>query len=84
MIGWHHQLNGHEFEQTQGDSEGQESLACCSPRCRKQSDTTEQMNNNNSPFTKNHIYTDLSSLTLWSSFSELSEVLSPRISALNS
>jgi len=31
MAGWHHQLNGHEFEQTQGDSEGQESLACYSP-----------------------------------------------------
>ena len=31
MVGWHHQLNGHEFEQTMGDSEGQGSLACCSP-----------------------------------------------------
>jgi len=30
MVGWHHQLNGHEFEQTQGDSEGQRSLACYS------------------------------------------------------
>ena len=30
MVGWCHQLNGHEFEQTQGDSEGQGSLACCS------------------------------------------------------
>ena len=30
MAGWHHQLNGHEFEQTPGDSEGQGSLACCS------------------------------------------------------
>ena len=29
MVGWHHRLNGHEFEQTQGDSEGQGSLACC-------------------------------------------------------
>ena len=29
MVGWHHQTNGHEFEQTQGDSEGQGSLACC-------------------------------------------------------
>ena len=37
MVGWHHQLNGHEFEQTLGDSEGQRSLACCSswgPRVR--------------------------------------------------
>ena len=31
MVGWHHQLNGHEFEQTSGDSEGQDSLAGCSP-----------------------------------------------------
>ena len=30
-VGWHHRLNGHEFEQTSGDSEGQRSLACCSP-----------------------------------------------------
>ena len=29
MVGWHHRLNGHEFEQTPGDSEGQGSLACC-------------------------------------------------------
>ena len=29
MVGWHHRLNGHEFEQTQGDSEGQGSLVCC-------------------------------------------------------
>ena len=29
MVGWHHRLNGHEFEQTLGDSEGQRSLVCC-------------------------------------------------------
>ena len=40
MIGWHQQLNGHEFEQALGDSEGQESLACCSPWSHKRSDTT--------------------------------------------
>ena len=40
MVGWHHRLNGHEFEQTLGDGEGQESLACCSPWGRKESDTT--------------------------------------------
>ena len=47
MVGWHHRLNGHEFEQTPGDGlrEGQESLACCSPRGRKESDTTERLNN---------------------------------------
>ena len=31
IVGWHHQLNGHEFEQALGDNEGQGSLACCSP-----------------------------------------------------
>ena len=31
MVGWHHQLNGHEFEQTPGIGEGQGSLVCCSP-----------------------------------------------------
>ena len=40
MVGWHHQLNGHEFEQTPGDSEGQGSLACCNPWGCKESDMT--------------------------------------------
>ena len=35
MFGWHHRLSGHEFEQALGDSEGQGSLACCSPRVAK-------------------------------------------------
>ena len=39
MVGWHHQLNGHEFEQTLGDGEGQGSLACSSPWGLKESDT---------------------------------------------
>ena len=38
MVGWYHQLNGHEFEQSLGDCEGQQSLACCSPWDRKESD----------------------------------------------
>ena len=41
MVGWHHQLDGHEFEQILGDGEGQGSLACCSPWGHKESDTTE-------------------------------------------
>ena len=41
MVGRHHRLNGHEFEQTPGDGEGQGSLACCSPWRRKESDTTD-------------------------------------------
>ena len=44
MVGWHHRLNGHEFEQALGDSEGQGSLACCSTWCRKEQDMTEQLN----------------------------------------
>ena len=45
IVGWHHQLNGHEFEQTPGDSEGQGSLAGCSPWGYKELDMTEQTNN---------------------------------------
>ena len=44
ITGWHHRLNGHEFEQASGDGEGQESLACCSPWGCKESDITEQLN----------------------------------------
>ena len=44
MVGWHHWLNGHEFEQASGVGDGQGSLACCSPWGRKESDTTEQLN----------------------------------------
>ena len=47
MVGWHHQLNGHEFQQAPGDSEGQGSLACCRPWGQKESDMTEQLKNNN-------------------------------------
>ena len=45
MVGWHHKINGHDFEQTLGHSEGQGSLACCSPWGHKESDVTEQLNN---------------------------------------
>ena len=44
MVGWHHQLGGHEFEQTPGVGDGQGSLACCSPWGHKESDMTEQLN----------------------------------------
>ena len=44
MVGWQHRLNGHEFEQTLGDSEGKGSLTCCSPWGHKELDMTEQMN----------------------------------------
>ena len=48
MVGWHHLLNGHEFEQTLGDGEGEGSLACCSSWGCKESETTERLNNDNS------------------------------------
>ena len=44
MVEWHHQLDGHEFEETPGVGDGQGSLACCSSLVRKELDTTEQMN----------------------------------------
>ena len=42
MVGWHHQLNGHEFEQALGDGEGQGNLVCCSPWGHKELDMTEK------------------------------------------
>ena len=50
MVGWHHQLNAHESEQTPGDGEGQGGLACCSPWGHKESDMTERLNNNSDFF----------------------------------
>ena len=44
MVGWHHQLSGHEFEQTPEVGDGQRGLACCSPWGRKELDTTERLN----------------------------------------
>ena len=52
MVGWHHRLNGHEFEQAVGDGEGQGSLACCRPWGHKESDMTECLNNNNNNWPK--------------------------------
>ena len=47
MVRYHHRLNGHEFELTPRDSEGQGSLACCSPWDQEELDTTQQLNNSN-------------------------------------
>ena len=44
MVGWHHRLNGHEFEEALGVGDGQGGLACCSPWGRKESDMTERLN----------------------------------------
>ena len=46
MVGWHHRLSGHEIEQTLRDSEGKGNLACCSPWGFKESDTMQQLKNN--------------------------------------
>ena len=43
MVGWHHQINGHKFEQASGDGEGQGSLVCCSPWGCQQSDVNQQL-----------------------------------------
>ena len=48
MVEWHHQLDGHEFEQALGGDDGQGSLACCSLWGCKESDTSKQLNINNS------------------------------------
>ena len=45
MVGWHHRLSGHEFEQAPGAGDGQGGLACCNPWGHKESDTTERLNN---------------------------------------
>ena len=44
IVGWHHRLDGQEFEQALGVGDGQGSQVCCSPWCLKESDTTERLN----------------------------------------
>ena len=52
MVGWHHQLNGHGYGWTPRVSNGQGSLACCSPWGHTELDTTERLNNNKEHWTK--------------------------------
>ena len=54
MVGWHHQLNGHEFEQTPGVGDGQGSLACCGLWGHKESDATERLNSTELNQTHSH------------------------------
>jgi len=54
LVGWHHQLNGHEFEQALGNGGGQGSLACCSPWGHKELDMTESLSNNKDVFQDRH------------------------------
>ena len=93
MVGWHHRHNGHEFEQAPGDGEGQEGLACCSPWGHKESDTTEQLNNNKNDLWSHHFHlfwlpqpVSFHSSSLWPHFPETSPMsqsycLSHRLSA---
>ena len=48
MVRWHHRLDGHEFEKAPGDGDGQGSLACYSSQGCKESDTSEQLHDDNS------------------------------------
>ena len=50
IVGWHHQLNGHESDKTPGVGDGQGGLACFDPRSHKKLDTTERLNNNKNLF----------------------------------
>ena len=68
MVGWHHWLNGHEFEKTLGDSERQRSLVCCSPWGHKESDTTEQLKNNNKAKWTWRKYCQARKLMLWKNY----------------
>ena len=56
MVGWHHRLNGHEFEQTPGDCEGQGSLIYWSPWCHKELGTIEWLNNNNNVYLSSRLW----------------------------
>ena len=53
MLGWHHRLDGCEFEQSPGDGEGQGSLVCCSSQGRKELDMTEQLDLDHCSFSIN-------------------------------
>ena len=56
LVGWHHRPDGHEFEQTPGDSEGQGSLVCCSPWGCKELDMTEWLNTTNNRWHRYGLY----------------------------
>ena len=69
MAGWHHRLDANEFEQTQGDSEGQGSLAYCSPWGHKKSNRPEWLNNSN------QLFHDTSGIAGRSTFLQVTNVL---------
>ena len=57
VVGWHHLLDGHGFEQALGDGEGQGGLACCSPWGCEELDTTEHLDNRNSDDARSYKHT---------------------------
>ena len=59
MVGWHHWLNGHEFEQALGIGDGQGSRVCCSPWGRKESDMTEWLNWTELIYIYTYVYTHI-------------------------
>ena len=88
MIGWHHQLDGHEFEQAPGVGDGQGGLACCSPWGHKESDTTERLNWTEDPklsrsgYSWGHGESSWPCSNLWSTYSyplRLPNYVSPQI-----
>ena len=68
MVGWHHRLSGHGFEQTLGETEGQAYLVCCRQRCHKESDVPERLNENNKVMVKakwNYTHKAFSRVSAW-------------------
>ena len=59
MVGWHHRFNECELGQTPGDGEGQGGLVCCSPGGHKESDMTQQLNNNKYIHIRTHKHTPI-------------------------
>ena len=64
MVGWHHQLNGHEFEQPLGNDEGQGSLVCYNPWGHKELNTTEPLNNKMTSLHRQDLY--IFTFRIWS------------------
>ena len=73
--GWHHRLDGREFEQALGDSEGQGGLACCSPWGCKGSGMTQQLNNTNSKTPRNSTGENQDDLDKGNGFSDIAPMV---------
>ena len=73
MVGWHHRLNGHEFEKTPGVGDRQGGLACCSPWGHKGLDMTEQLNRTDRLFARKNIFSTICLIYAAQRTRELSE-----------